>query len=84
MKLNETVEMMNSTDFKDRFRAEYYQLINRVDGLEKMLDKYKKGELSFTPKCRYELLYEQLIYMRNYQQTLECRAEIEDIELEYK
>jgi hypothetical protein len=26
MKLNETVELMNSTDYKDRFRAEYLQL----------------------------------------------------------
>lgn len=26
MKLNETIEMMNSKDFKERFKAEYYQL----------------------------------------------------------
>lgn len=79
MKLNDTVTMMNSEDFKDRFRAEYYQLVNRADSLERMLKKYKSGELTFTPKCDYELLYEQLVYMRQYQRILECRAEIEGV-----
>lgn len=26
MKLQDTIEMMNSDDFKERFKAEYYQL----------------------------------------------------------
>ena len=38
MKLSETVEMMNSTDYKDRFKAEYYQLAIRYKGLKAMLD----------------------------------------------
>ena len=41
MKLNDTVAMMNSTDFKDRMRAEYHQLVNRADGLGNMLKNYK-------------------------------------------
>ena len=81
MKLNDTVATMNSADFKDRMRAEYYQLVIRADGLDEMLKKYKSGKLTFTPKCNYELLYEQLVYMRQYQRVLECRAEIEDISL---
>ena len=81
MKLNDTVSMMNSSDFKDRFRAEYYQLSNRSDGLDAMLKKFKDGQLTFTPKCDYELFYEQLVYMRQYQRILERRAEIEDISL---
>ena len=36
MKLSETVTMMNSTDYKERFRAEYFQLKNRIEGLDKM------------------------------------------------
>lgn len=79
MKLNDTVAMMNSADFKDRMRAEYHQLVNRADGLESMLKNYKEGKLKFKPKCTYELLYEQLIYMRQYQRVLECRAEIEGV-----
>ena len=79
MKLNDTVAMMNSTDFKDRMRAEYHQLVNRADGLENMLKNYKEGKLNFKPKCTYDLLHEQLIYMRQYQCILERRAEIEGV-----
>ena len=81
MKLNETVAMMNSEDFEDRMRAEYFQLTNRADGLEAMLKKYKDGTLNFTPKCSYELLFEQLVYMRRYQEVLENRFETEGIVL---
>lgn len=34
MKLIETVEMMNSTDYKERFRAEYFQLKIRIESLD--------------------------------------------------
>lgn len=27
MELNDTAEMMNSADYKERFRAEYYQIV---------------------------------------------------------
>ncbi len=81
MKLLETVEMMNSSDFKERFRAEFYQLKIRRDGLQNMLVKYKNGELPFTPNCTYELLHKQLIFMDCYMNILSERAEIEGIEL---
>ena len=81
MKLLETVQMMNSNDFKDRFRAEFYQLKIRRDGLQNMLVKYKNGELPFTPNCTYELLHKQLIFMDCYMNILSERAEIEGIEL---
>ena len=42
MKLQDTIELMNSSDFKDRFKAEYYQLKIRLDGLKKMLKNTKK------------------------------------------
>ena len=35
--------------------------------------------MKLKPKCDYELLYEQLVYMRQYQRILECRAEIEGV-----
>ena len=38
MKLSETTGLMNSPDYKDRFKAEYYQLKNRVCGLDNMLN----------------------------------------------
>jgi len=81
MKLNETVEMMNSEDYKERFLAEYMQLKIRADGLFKMLDKYKEGTLDFTPSCSYDLLNAQLKSMDLYASYLEDRAEVEEIDL---
>ena len=81
MKLNETVEMMNSEDFKERFKAEYYQLQIRIDGLHSMLAKYKKGTLPFVPKCSFDLLKAQLMAMEMYLEFLADRAVIEDIDI---
>ena len=81
MKLNETVEMMNSDDYKERFKAEYYQLKIRVNGLKKMLDKWDNGELNFTPTCPREIYDDQMKYMINYMTVLAIRAYIEHIDL---
>ena len=81
MELKDTVKLMESEDFKDRFVAEYRQLENRVEGLRAMLKKYKAGTLPFTPKCSYELLHEQLVHMGSYGRVLDERAEIEGINL---
>lgn len=42
MKLLDTVKMMNSEDFKERFRAEYLQLIIRISSFDKTLSDYRK------------------------------------------
>lgn len=81
MNLTDTVELMNGSDFKDRFCAEYFQLSIRLSKLEKMLCEMKAGALTFTPKCSYELLHEQAVYMRQYKRVLEERAKIEGIDL---
>ena len=49
--LKETVEMMNSADYKERFIAEYEQLVIRYKGLKNMLDKWDRDELEFKPTC---------------------------------
>lgn len=81
MKLSETVEMMNSADYKERFRAEYFQLKIRVNGLKNMLDKWDKGELDFTPICPREIYNDQMEYMMNYMTVLANRAYLEHVEL---
>ena len=81
MKLQDTVDLMLGADFKDRFKAEYYQLDNRIAGLERMLKGYREGTLNFKPNCSYDLLHTQLIYMECYMNVLEERAKIENIEL---
>lgn len=81
MELNDTIELMKSSDFKDRFRAEYYQLEIRTKKLASMLDKYKAGTLEFIPKCSAEILNVQYELMKAYLHTLKERAIIEGIEL---
>ena len=39
MQLKDTVELMLSDDYKDRFKAEYYQTKIRYDKLHKMIVK---------------------------------------------
>jgi hypothetical protein len=81
MELKDTIEMMNSEDYKERFKAEYYQTKIRYEKLHQMCIKYEANTLSFEPKCSLELLKEQKSYMGNYLRTLEVRAEIENIKL---
>ena len=38
--LSETIELMTSENYDDRFKAEYYQLKLRMNGLSKMLVDY--------------------------------------------
>jgi hypothetical protein len=81
MKLDETTELMNSADYKERFKAEYLQLTIRRNGLKRMLASYADGTLKFTLNCTYDLLHTQLVYMDGYIEVLKQRAEIENIDL---
>ena len=81
MELKDTVVMMESCDYQERYKAEYYQLKVRVEKLAAMLEKYATGTLSFTPSCSYEVLFEQLVYMRGYMRILKERAKVEGVAL---
>lgn len=81
MELIDTIPMMDNEDYKERFKAEYYQTKIRYEKLHKMVVKYEAGTLNFTPKCSVELLKEQKKHMGLYLNCLEIRAEIEGIEL---
>lgn len=81
MELKETIEMMNSEDYKERFKAEYYQAKIRYEKLRIMINKYRAGKLNFEPTCPIEKLEDQLYYMNEYMRILEIRALIEDIKL---
>lgn len=82
MELKDTIELMNSNDYKERFKAEYLQTKIRHDKLEKMLIKYNAGTLDFTPSRDIGLLDDQLWYMERYLRILQIRAEAENIDLE--
>ena len=81
MELQDTIKLMNSTDYNERFKAEFLQLQIRIGKLERMLKGYREGTLDFTPNCSYDLLHTQLVYMECYMNVLEERAKIENIEL---
>lgn len=81
MELKNTVEMMNNSDYKERFKAEYYQLDIRIGKLANMVSKYANGTLDFSPSCPLDLLEAQLDAMKVYAYALRKRAEIEGIEL---
>lgn len=79
--LDNTVPLMNSSNYKDRFLAEYWQTKIRYGKLHNMITKYDAGKLDFTPTCPIEVLREQKQYMGMYLNKLEIRALIEDINL---
>lgn len=82
MQLRETVEMMNSADYKERFKAEYYQLKARVCGLSNMISAWDNDKLTFEPTCPRSTYDLQLRVMRDYMTILEMRAVMEHIELD--
>lgn len=81
--LNQTVELMSSEDYKERFIAEYAQVKIRYLRLERILKRVsdKTAPACFNPTCPIEKLAVQLSYMRDYLFVLEERAFIEDIDL---
>ena len=81
MELMDTLELMSSSDYKDRFRAEYLQTKIRYEKLHRMIVQYEAGTLNFEPNCSLELLKTQASAMGNYLCALEIRAEVEKIEI---
>ena len=81
MELNDTVKMMNSDDYKERFRAEYRQTVIRYGKLKNMLDRWDDGNLNFTPTCPRSTYNMQIRAMADYIAVLEARAVMEDIDL---
>ena len=85
MELKETVELMNSEDYKERFVAEYHQVKIRYEKLKNFCNKIEVetmlGKEVTKHDCPLELLREQQKYMGLYLSVLEKRALIENIVL---
>lgn len=85
MELKETVELMNSEDYKERFVAEYRQVKIRYEKLKNFCNKIEVetmlGKEVTKHDCPLELLREQQKYMGLYLSVLEKRALIENIVL---
>lgn len=91
--LKDTVGMMNSADYKERFIAEYWQTKIRYEKLKAFNNKIDAAAATDhsdapvkveEPKhdCPTELLCEQQSIMGNYLHVLEERAVIEGIDLD--
>lgn len=85
MELKETIELMCSSDYKERFVAEYHQVKIRYEKLKNFCNKIEVetmlGKEVTKYDCPLELLREQQKYMGLYLSVLEKRALIENVEL---
>ena len=81
MELRDTVDMMNSEDYKERFRAEYCQTVIRYEKLKNMLDRWDDGKLNFVPTCPRSTYNMQIRAMADYIAVLEARAVMEGVDL---
>jgi len=81
MELKHTISLTLSSDYKERFIAEYFQVKIRYQKLIAMCNKWDEGKLEFTPTCPRSLYADQLGYMQAYMSVLEERAKLEGIDL---
>lgn len=95
--LKDTVPMMTSADYKERFKAEYHQLRIRYIKLSEIIKKWDahnstyymlasmrptlEQALGFKPSCSLGILKQQQSAMSEYLNILEVRATIEEIDL---
>lgn len=91
--LRDTINLMNSTDYKDRFIAEYWQTKMRYEKLKAFNTRIEadtrvrctnraSNVQSVQHDCPYDVLREQQRIMGEYLHVLELRAFIEDIDLD--
>lgn len=79
--LSQTADIMLSTGYKERFKAEYYQVVIRYKKLRDMLVKWDNGKLNFNPTCPRSTYNMQIKAMTDYIAVLEARAVMEHIVL---
>ena len=88
MELKETIDLMCSSNYKERFIAEYRQTKIRFEKLSDFCNKIEVetmlGKEVTKHDCPLQLLREQQKYMRLYLSILEKRALIENIKLDDK
>ena len=79
--LASTRNMMISSDYKERFLAEFIQDYNRYVGLRNMCDKWDNGKLDFELTCPRFIYDMQLSNMEHKLAVLLERAHIEKVEV---
>ena len=83
--LDQTIGYMISADYKDRFKAEFWQLSIRASKLEHYIKRIKDARAAGAQEpphdCSIELLEEQLDCMYDYCRILLKRGLVEHINL---
>ena len=88
MEYKDTVQGMLSSDYKERFIAEYWQTKTRYEKLRAFCNKIEVAQMMNSASypepehdCPLELLREQQATMGKYLHLLELRAIIEKVDL---
>ena len=81
LELSDTIGLMTSDDYKDRFKAEYLQLKIRYEKLLDMLGRWDSKLLDFEPTCPRSTYDMQVKAMADYLAVLKARAVMEGVEL---
>ena len=79
--LADTMKLMVSDDYKERFIGEYVQLKIRTERLNLFIVDAKLGKAEHT--CPLRVLEDQLVVQERLLNILETRASMEDIDLRY-
>lgn len=74
-------QLLQSDDYKERARGEYYFVLDKYEKLHRMIIKRDAGKLDFKPNCPMEQWKAQAKAMGEYLYQLEVKAEIEGVEL---
>jgi len=87
MELKDTVDMMLSADWTERFKAEYYQLLNRWWNLKQYIVRNEirettLGSLDKKQCAILNVMNEQMVEMQGYLDAMERRAILEEIDLD--
>lgn len=80
-KLNDTIKLLESKDYKRRMVGEYLLVRQKAEALDMMLDNYYVDKLGYAPACPIAILEAQSNAMWTYLKILEHRADLELIDL---
>lgn len=80
MELKDTINLMMSDDYKERFKAEYHQLKYRLEKLNALIIK-KSTRPEEVPDTSFLMLKQQAIIMEAYLKCLDDRARLENIQV---
>ena len=81
MELKDTIELMTSESWKDRFVAEYLQTKIRYEKLHKLIVKREVDKIDFITPIPFDSWMTQAAHMGGYLYELEKQAAIHGIEL---